>query len=157
MAPHQIEKVWILLLDGADYFILLLQRERSKVLIEALAADCFSILQAIAIGNLVAPEVANKLLIDISENTSLRGTGKIVCGDDLIADCGQSAGLCVAQKIPIALPARGAAYCDCRASQGPGGYELASRQKYFARLHRQIPSKRTHPEQGSHRNCVDIC
>jgi hypothetical protein len=107
----------------------------------------------------VTAEVANKLLVDINERSGLRSAGKVVGGDYLIADCGQSAGLCVAEEVPIALPACGAAYSDCSATQGSRRHKLTARQKggFLFRLHKKPRRNRTHPEQGSFRNSSDIC
>ena len=57
VAAHQIKKIGMLLLDRAHHFKLLRRSESSQFAAEALAADCFSILQAVAIGFLMTAEV----------------------------------------------------------------------------------------------------
>src|ERR1035437_2991644 len=114
VAAHQIEKRATLLLDCANHFKLLSRCKRSQIAAKAPPAYRLSLLQTVAIGILVTPEVANKLLVDIREHSGLRSAGKAVRGNNLIADCRQRPGLGVAEKIPIALPARGAAYGNSR-------------------------------------------
>jgi hypothetical protein len=69
-----------------------------------------------------------KLAIDIADGSGLRGTWKIVCGNDLIAERRECNRLCVAETLPFA--ARGAATTKHRNSTGkrPTHRKLPARQ-----------------------------
>src|SRR5271157_3202252 len=67
VGAHQIEKCVGILFESSHYLKLLLRSERGQLAAEAFTADRISLLQAVAIGILVTPEVTDQLLIDISE------------------------------------------------------------------------------------------
>ena len=79
------------------------------------------LLQAIAIGWLVAAIRAHELAIDVGEHAGLRSAGKIVGGDDLVADSGKRRCFTLAQERVLSMLAGR----ECGARQSACGYEFA--------------------------------
>jgi len=72
-----------------------------------------------------------QLTIDVGNHPSLRGTWKVVGGDDLITQSGQNARMTVAEEIPVASRTGTAADNGSCSAEGAGGGELPTRQDDF--------------------------
>ena len=66
----------------------------------------------------MAAIVARELAVDVGNDSSLRGTGKIVGGNDLIAKLGERASVAVAEEIPRGAGAPVTTNDRCRTAEG---------------------------------------
>lgn len=89
----------------------------------------------------MAPVDPRKLTIDVDEHPGLRRAGKVIRGNDLVADGGQRRGLGIAEEVPVSVPARlaadGEGRTTHRACHRPSSHKLPPRKICIlrARLH----------------------
>ncbi len=70
--------------------------------------------------------VTRELAIDVGDDPGLRGAGKIVSWDDLIAKSGETKGVAVAQEIPCGAGSMATADNRCSAAEGSSQSKLPS-------------------------------
>ena len=122
----QVEESAILFLERGDDLELLY---RGRIARDAepkrfrLIASTFA--RPITICVLMTAIVARELTVDVGDDSRLRCAGKIVSGNDLIAESGKNARLAVAQDIPRGAGAMVTADDCSRAAEGSGQCKLS--------------------------------
>jgi hypothetical protein len=125
---NQIEELAILLFDGSNNLNLLLFGQRSEIPVKTLSAHRIGLLKPIAISISMAPVGPRELAIDIGDYSGLRGTWKVIRGDNPIAHRGQRQSLVIAEEVPGPVVMGRAANSDGRAADSSGSYKLPSRE-----------------------------
>lgn len=128
---EEIEEGAVLFLEcGSDLELLSRSCVRERVT-EAIASDCVGLLKTFAIGKLVTAIVARELAVDVGDDSGLRGAGKIVSGNDLIAKECKNAGVVVAQELPVVAGVAVAAEERSCAAESACQSKLPSRESAF--------------------------
>ena len=112
---------------------------------KSLSAHRIGLSKSIPIRVLMAAVMARKLAIDVGDDSSLRGAGKFICGNNLIAKSSQRRGLRVAEELPGPRLAAGLQPMNHRSrSSLAAASKLPARQKDapLASPHRLAPRNR---------------
>jgi hypothetical protein len=123
---QQLKEAAVLFLKLCDDLKLLQGRRVGECIAKTASAHFIGLRKAGSIRVLKPPIVARELAIDVCDHPGLRGAGKFVSGDDLIAKSGENACLVVAQKIPRGTGAMVAADDRSRATESTSQCKLPS-------------------------------